>query len=139
MFVRWYILSVFAWLAASGVIAPAAAKAGYVYATDSTAVALLNYCDSSGAGPAQNQAERDELDWLLRTPFERAFGDAPVDAGAKLPTNSSISSFASACALAADDELSANAQVVQRIGVAGKVWLPPAFLSGVFRPPRFVS
>jgi hypothetical protein len=139
MFVRWSILSAAAWLVASGVIAPEAAKAGYVSATDSAAVALLNSSDSTGAGPVGNESDGRELGWLPQSPFERVIGNAPADTGTQQPTSSSQSSVASACPLAADDELSANAQIEQRIGVAGKVWLPPAFLSGIFRPPRFVG
>jgi hypothetical protein len=139
MSVRWSILSAVAWLAASGVVAPGDAHAGYVCTTNSTAEALLNSSESSGAGPVRNHSDREDLDWLLRSPLERVLGDAPADAGAQQPTSSLISSVAFACALMADDELSANAQIVQRIGMAGSVWLPPAFLSGIFRPPRFVG
>lgn len=33
----------------------------------------------------------------------------------------------------------AAALLVSWLGPAGRVWLPPAFLSGIFRPPRFVG
>lgn len=111
-------------------LVPSIAEGGYVRITDLSSSPLA-IAQGHGAGTSDDsQIEHngpDRPDLVLG-------GDA---AGATSPSTSGPSSSAGWVAILPDAGLSGRAQLVQRLGPAGKVWLPPGFLSGVFRPPRF--
>lgn len=108
---------------------PASAEAGYVKITDS-ASSLLMSNPSTGAGTADKGASKR----IDREPDE--FSVAGQSQGASAPSTPSPTTAGGGLAILPPSVISAQAQLVQWLGPAGKLWLPPPFSSGIFRPPR---
>ncbi len=111
---------------------PENAEAGFVWITDSTAGSLMSAHDA-GAGPANHAADR-RIE--LGRPEPGFLGHS---AGASAPSPQRPSTGSLSVAILSSAKLSGESQLIDRLGPDRKVWLPPAFLSGIFRPPRFVG
>lgn len=116
----------------------ATAEAGFVSVADSSSESLL----AAGAGasssvPARSEKNQDPS-YLLGRLLDGGFADQSGGMTSS-PQTSSAGSNAPPPAALTTTALSAEAQLIQRLGPAGKVWLPPPFSTGVFRPPRFVG
>lgn len=128
--------AVVAFLAFAG-LGSQSAEAAYIAHVDSTANASFSDRSFAEFG-SSDSAGRQGVEQLLRLLWEQAFGQAPDDEGTTAPTSSVSGGPALAAVLDGVENVS-RAQMVQHLGSSEKVWLPPAFLSGIFRPPRFAD
>jgi hypothetical protein len=123
-------LLVLAW----GGVAPTSAEAGFVTHTVAAATVPQDAVqwDSAPAGDSRHE----EINRLVRLLFSQAFAEAPDDDGTSTPTRNPTSGPV-VVAVMAQEFPRVDGRLIERLRRWDETWLPPAFLSGIFRPPRF--
>jgi hypothetical protein len=134
-----------AWLACVAVCAPNLCEAGFVFSAagegidpfGTKAVVFVESASSSSATTgefvAEEKARREAAEVA-----EVAFGEWQSDeSGMQAPGGASSAAGGVMYATAlVDNAISRPVELVQRLDLVEEVWVPPGFLSGVFRPPR---
>lgn len=135
---RTILISTFAFAAL--VLGTQAVDAGFM------ATAVHAGCDSTGltGSPSAGAASVGQDDGRERDPLvppRRSFDQdqllalGPSGSGGMTPTTTGGPSSGSAPAILAD-AADVRCELIAWLGPEGRVWLPPPFSSGVFRPPR---
>jgi hypothetical protein len=123
-------------------VSPTSAHAGFVSSIDGVLEPSgAEYFDRSSSGVPVGTSAPDIN--RARSYLERVLGNAtayaiPGSGGSQMGGSSPVDSGPSGGAVATVDvtlDLSSN-KAVQGLRLSDFVWIPPAFLSGIFRPPR---
>jgi hypothetical protein len=142
MRVRLFLLSTCVALLGSGIFTPSSADAGYLFASDPADVRLQKCCAATAMSAAQSDHERDKaesLDRLIRLLFRKGVNEAPAGEMDGTHTSSSTASGGAGPAALPASLLAPPLSLTQRLRPDQHLWIPPPFLSGVFRPPRFAA
>lgn len=87
--------------------------------------------------PSDSSQKPDPSIPIPRRVQETWADDAPISGMSSPSTSSTLIQGGGAIAVLSTNLIDSSTQLITQLGPEGRVWLPPPFSTGVFRPPRY--